>query len=167
VRGIPHYVLISPEGKVVDSWSGYGKGSLLRKIRSYMYPKPAMSVEKAEGCVRVNYPDYKENKTGSTLEIKQVECTSKATILHFKAYYIPNYWIRISTLASLSTPDGKQYKALKAKGITLGEKFFMPESGEAEFSLTFQPLPMDAASFTFKEGEGEADWQIVDVKLMK
>ena len=167
VRGIPHYVLISPEGKVVDSWSGYGKGSLLRKIRSYMYPKPAMSVEKAEGCVRVNYPDYKENKTGSTLEIKQVECTSKATILHFIAYYIPNYWIRISTLASLSTPDGKQYKALKAEGITLGEKFFMPESGEAEFSLTFQPLPMDAASFTFKEGEGEADWQIVDVKLMK
>lgn len=25
VRGIPHFVLISPEGKVVDSWSGYAK----------------------------------------------------------------------------------------------------------------------------------------------
>lgn len=43
----------------------------------------------------------------------------------------------------------------------------MSESGEAEFSLTFEPLPMDATSFTFKEGEGEADWQIVDVKLVK
>jgi len=168
VNGIPHYVLISPEGKVVDSWSGYGKGNLLRKMRPYMYPKPVMSVEKTEGRVLVNYPDYKSNKTGSsTLEIKQVECTSKATILRFKAYYIPNYWIRISALASLSTPDGKEYKALKAEGITLGEKFFMPESGEAEFTLTFEPLPMDAASFTFKEGEGEADWQIVDVKLVK
>ena len=70
-------------------------------------------------------------------------------------------------MASLAAPDGKEYKALKAEGITLGEKFFMPESGETEFSLTFEPLPMDAASFTFKEGEGEADWQIVDVKLVK
>ena len=167
VRGIPHYVLISPEGKVMDSWFGYGKGSLLRKMRPYMYPKPAMSVEKTEGRILVNYPDYKANKTGSTLEIKQVECTPKATILRFKAYYIPNYWIRISALSSLSTPDGKKYKALKAEGITFDKEFFMPESGEAEFSLTFEPLPMDAASFTFKEGKGEADWQIVDVKLVK
>ena len=26
VRGIPNYVLISPEGKIVKMWSGYGKG---------------------------------------------------------------------------------------------------------------------------------------------
>lgn len=167
VNGIPNYVLISPEGKVVDTWSGYGKGSLLRKMRPYMYPKPAMSVEKTEGRILVNYPDYKANKTGSTLEIKQVECTPKATILRFKAYYIPNYWIRISALSSLFTPDGKQYKALKSEGITFDKEFFMPESGETEFSLTFEPLPMNAASFTFKEGKGEADWQIVDVKLVK
>ena len=25
---IPHYVMISPEGKVLHMWSGYGKGSL-------------------------------------------------------------------------------------------------------------------------------------------
>lgn len=31
-RGIPHYVLISPEGKVVSTWAGYGKGSLLKKM---------------------------------------------------------------------------------------------------------------------------------------
>lgn len=32
VRGIPHYVLISPEGKVVSTWAGYGKGLLLNKM---------------------------------------------------------------------------------------------------------------------------------------
>ena len=90
VNGIPHYVLISPEGKVVDSWSGYGKGSLLRKLRPYMHPKPAMSMEKKEGALLVNYPDYQTNKTNGVLEIKQVECTPKATILRFKAYYTPN-----------------------------------------------------------------------------
>lgn len=32
VQGIPHYVLISPDGIVLDAWTGYGTGSLRRKI---------------------------------------------------------------------------------------------------------------------------------------
>ena len=32
VFGIPHYVMISPEGKVFTSWSGYGEGSLKMKM---------------------------------------------------------------------------------------------------------------------------------------
>ncbi len=36
VRGIPHYVLISPEGKILKMWSGYGEGSLLRMIEKYL-----------------------------------------------------------------------------------------------------------------------------------
>ena len=144
VRGIPHYVLISPEGKMVDTWSGYGKGSLLQKIRPYMHPKPAMSMEKKDGALLVNYPDYQANNTNGVLEIKQVECNLNVTTLHFKAYYTPNNWIRIAEEAFLTTSDGKQYKVLKADGITLGKEFFMPESGETEFSLTFEALPKDA-----------------------
>lgn len=33
---IPRYVFISPEGKVVEMWSGYGKGSLLKKVGKLM-----------------------------------------------------------------------------------------------------------------------------------
>lgn len=33
VRGIPHYVMISPDGKVMTSWAGYGKGSLKNKMK--------------------------------------------------------------------------------------------------------------------------------------
>ncbi len=36
VQGIPHYVLISPEGKVLKMWSGYGEGSLQRMIEKYL-----------------------------------------------------------------------------------------------------------------------------------
>lgn len=32
VRGIPHYVLIAPDGKIQDVWSGYGSGSLLGQV---------------------------------------------------------------------------------------------------------------------------------------
>ena len=167
VRGIPHYVLISPEGKMVDTWSGYGKGSLLQKLRPYMYPKPVMTMEKKEGVLLVNYPDYQANNTNGVLEIKQVECNLNVTTLHFKAYYTPNNWIRIAEEAFLSTSDGKQYKVLKADGITLGKEFFMPESGEAEFSLTFEVLPKDAQTFTFQEGNGENVWAITDIKMVK
>ncbi len=36
VNGIPHFVLISPEGKVIDIWSGYGRGSLRSKIAHHL-----------------------------------------------------------------------------------------------------------------------------------
>lgn len=32
VRGIPNYVFISPEGKIIEKWSGYGKNSLKEKL---------------------------------------------------------------------------------------------------------------------------------------
>lgn len=33
VRGIPHYVLISPEGIIQEIWAGYGPGSLKSKLK--------------------------------------------------------------------------------------------------------------------------------------
>lgn len=33
VQGIPHYVLISPDGVVLDMWTGYGKGSIHEKVK--------------------------------------------------------------------------------------------------------------------------------------
>lgn len=33
VMGIPHYVLISPKGIILDIWSGYGPGSLKSKLK--------------------------------------------------------------------------------------------------------------------------------------
>lgn len=32
VNGIPHFVMISPEGKILEMWSGYGEGSLKSKV---------------------------------------------------------------------------------------------------------------------------------------
>ena len=35
-RGIPNYTLVSPEGIVLEQWTGYGKGSLEKKIGEYL-----------------------------------------------------------------------------------------------------------------------------------
>lgn len=36
VAGMPNYTMISPEGIVLGSWMGYGKGSLKKKIKEYV-----------------------------------------------------------------------------------------------------------------------------------
>ena len=43
----------------------------------------------------------------------------------------------------------------------------LPESGEAEFSLTFEPLSSSVQSFNFTEGTEKNDWQINRVRLNK
>ena len=35
-RGIPNYTLVSPEGIILEQWTGYGKGSLKAKIGKYL-----------------------------------------------------------------------------------------------------------------------------------
>ncbi len=35
VANIPHYIMISPEGKVLGSWVGYEKGLLAKKFAEY------------------------------------------------------------------------------------------------------------------------------------
>lgn len=33
VNAIPHYALISPEGKVIDQWNGYSENYLKKKLK--------------------------------------------------------------------------------------------------------------------------------------
>lgn len=165
VRGIPNYVLISPEGKIMKMWSGFGKGLLKLKMRRLLdAPKREMTISQQGDKKLVNYPAFESTNT-ETLEIKQVELTDTATVVHFNAYYIPKYWIQLNPNAKLIGDNGTNCVLKKAEGITLGKHFFLPESGEAEFTLTFEPLPKQTKTFTFTEGTEESSWQINGVKV--
>jgi peroxiredoxin len=167
VNGIPNYVLISPEGKIMKMWSGYGKGSLKLKMRRYLdATKREMSITRQGNTKVVNYPTSESTNT-DILEVKQVELTDTATIVHFNAYYIPKYWIQVSPNCKLVDDKGGIYALKKADGIKPGEHFYLPESGEAEFSLTFEPLSTSVQSFNFTEGTEKKDWQINGIKLKK
>ena len=167
VNGIPNYVLISPEGKIMKMWSGYGKGSLKLKMRRYLdATKREMSITRQGNTKVVNYPTSESTNT-DILEVKQVELTDTATIVHFNAYYIPKYWIRVSPNCKLVDDKGGIYALKKADRIKPGEHFYLPESGEAEFSLTFEPLSTSVQSFNFTEGTEKKDWQINGIKLKK
>lgn len=165
VRGIPHFVLISPEGKVVDSWSGYGKGLLKLKVKGMLAPKQPMRIEWKDGHKLVHHPRKKTEKV-DVLTIRQVELTDSATVLRVHARYIPNYWIRLDKATFLMSDKGVNYSLLRSEGFAIDEQVFMPDSGEMDFTLYFAPLPKDTRWFDFSEGEHvEGGYYIEGIRL--
>ncbi len=61
--------------------------------------------------------------------------------------------------------DGKTYPIKAGDGITLSEKFWMPESGEASFRLIFPPLPKGTKTVDFSEGDVEGAYKIWNIRL--
>lgn len=85
------------------------------------------------------------------LEVTEVALSDSATTLSFHARFNPGMWIRIAGESRLVAGD-KNYGLTGADGIDPDSLFYMPESGEYDFTLTFEPLPLSTAEFDFTEG---------------
>ena len=79
--------------------------------------------------------------SSTSIEIDKVALSDTATILHIKAFYRPKNWIKIASGSFLKGSDGELYPLRHGIGITPDQKFWMPESGQAEFKLVF-PLAL-------------------------
>ncbi len=113
----------------------------------------------------------------SEFKITKVELTETETVLHITANYQPGSWIRFDKNSFLQTPGGTKY------GITSGAKtneteadytpdslFWMPESGTANLSLHFKPVPLDTKELDFLESYNDGDfkfWNICESKTKK
>lgn len=113
----------------------------------------------------VEYPLIETANTNA-LDIAKVELTDSATILHTDAYYRPHNWIRISSESYLQA-GGKRYMLTGAEGITPDSLFWMPESGEASFTLRFEPLPSGTPSFDFIESDCEDCFKLFGIDLTR
>ncbi len=109
-----------------------------------------MSLGEENGHKVVNFPTVKKSNNDIP-EIRQVVLTDTATVLRIRAYYIPKYWIQIMKNIQLVADNGTVCPVLRSEGIPLGEKFYMPESGEADYTLYFAPLPAGTRSFDMVE----------------
>lgn len=97
----------------------------------------------------------------SDLDIRKVELTDSNTVLSFHVVFRPGWWIKISPESYIET-EGQRFPLVSADGIVPGEEFIMPESGEADFKLTFGAIPASAKDLTFSEGDG---WTLYGVDL--
>lgn len=108
---------------------------------------------------KVNQPPFIVRNT-STVEINQITLSDTATVLDIKAYYRPHNWIRISGESYLLADNGKKYPIRSGSGITLDKEFWMPDSGEATFSLIFPTLPATVKTIDFIESDCEDCFKI-------
>ena len=111
----------------------------------------------AAGCnwklpQKVDYPHYAFRNANSQ-ELVSVERTDTATILSFKSFFRPQWWIQVAPEAYLT--DGKARYALKGtEGITPGEHLHMDDNGNAEYRLFFEPIPDKTKDISYIEAEG-------------
>lgn len=82
----------------------------------------------------------------------KVEFTDTATVVHVSAQFRPHYWIKMPTTSYLTDDLGNKYSVTKGVGIELGEEHWMPESGEDNFVVYFQPMKRVPKWFDFSEG---------------
>ena len=103
--------------------------------------------------------------SSNSIEIDKIVMSNTATTLYVKAFYRPNYWIKIATGSVLKDNNGTLDPIRKGIGITLEKEFWMPESGEAEFQLLFPPIPKDVTSLDFSEGDFDGAYKIWGIQL--
>lgn len=106
-------------------------------------------------------------QNSSSIEIDKIVMSDTVTTVYIKAFYRPKYWIKIATGSVLKDNNGILYPIRKGIGITLDKEFWMPESGEAEFQLTFPPIPQNVTRLDFSEGDFEGAYKIWGIQLDK
>lgn len=102
--------------------------------------------------------------SSTTLEIDKIVLSDTATVFYIDAYFRPKYWIQVVKETTLRA-DGKTYPIKAGNGITLSDKFWMPESGTASFQLIFPPLPKETKTVDFIEGDEEGAFKIWGIRL--
>ena len=105
-----------------------------------------------------------ESANTMTLDIAKVELSDTATVLYTDAYFRPHYWIKISSESYLQA-DGKKYALKGTQDIEADSLFWMPETGEASFRLSFEPLPRDTRSFDFIESDCDDCFKLFGIDL--
>ena len=113
--------------------------------------------------------------SSAEFEITKVEMTEQETVLHVHAVYTPHYWIRFAKESFLRTEDGRKYAITHGRktresetDLLLDSLFWMPESGEADIALHFEPLPLGTKTMDFLEGYDKGAfrfWNICDSKV--
>lgn len=97
----------------------------------------------------IDNPPFKA-RNNSIRTITRIERSAESTRLHIHAVFRPKWWIQVSSDNYLEDArTGKRYKLLSAEGFELDKKVFMPESGEKDFVLIFEPLPKETESVHF------------------
>ena len=101
------------------------------------------------------------------MRITSVELTNTETIISVDVTFPAEsgYWVRFNETTYLITDRGTRYQIRDVDNLKLGEKYYMPKSGYAQFTLRFPPMDSRVQSFSFMEMNEVNGWDIQGVQL--
>lgn len=89
----------------------------------------------------IEAPKFKV-RTGNIYNITRIERNAEATRLHIHAIFRPHWWIKVGNDCYLEDAEThRRYAFTGAEGIDPNQETYMPDSGEMDFVLKFEPLP--------------------------
>lgn len=103
----------------------------------------------------IDNPECMANSTDNTLTVTRIELSDTATVVSFHAKHKPGWWIRLSRSTVLVDDAGRRYATRCGIGIGLSKRFTMPKSGEADFKVSFNPLPLSTRYIDMIEGPND------------
>ena len=101
------------------------------------------------------------------MRIVSVELTNTETIIEVDVTFPADegYWVRFNETTYLITDRGTRYQIRDVDNMKLGEKYYMPKSGYAQFTLRFPPMDSRVQSFSFMEMNEVNGWDIQGIQL--
>lgn len=99
------------------------------------------------------------------LSFERVNLTDSSTELGAVVHFRPGWWIRFDS-SSVIVADGKEYPVISVDSLSLGEQYFMPDSGVAHFTMRFPAIPASAKSIDFSENI-DGGWTVLGIHLDK
>ena len=135
-------------------------GRALRRVFAPGFAAALALLLLAAGCGgesprRIDFPTY-SYRSDITQELVSVEVSDASTVLSFKSFFNPGWYINISPGAYLTTDGKDRYHLTGSSGITLGTELYMDENGNAEYQLIFEPLPPGTTDVSLIEQEDAA-----------
>ncbi len=105
-----------------------------------------------------------ESANTQVIQVTSVDVNDSVTVLNMHCEFNPGYWVRIPSGVQIEA-DGVRYSLLRGEGFVPDSLFWMPESGEADFSLVFEPVPLSTESIDFMEDGDPKGWHIWGIDL--
>lgn len=135
-------------------------GKALRRVFAPGFAAALALLLLAAGCGgesprRIDFPTY-SYRSDITQELVSVEVSDASTVLSFKSFFNPGWYINISPGAYLTTDGKDRYYLIGSSGITPGTELYMDENGNAEYQLIFEPLPPGTTDVSLIEQEDAA-----------
>lgn len=109
-------------------------------------------------------PEYRYTNA-QEIRITSIMFTDMETIVDMEINYTPGKWIRFNPSTYLITDTGERYAIQDVQGCNMGEKFVMPSSGRALFSVYFPPIVGEVKILNYVEMDVARGWNVRGIQV--